>query len=320
LQSRPSWTRIREGLSREHLRGVFTWPRFKRGVGRLSFFLPALVLIGIFIAFPIYTTLILSFFPEGGGDPTLDNYATVLTHRDTLNLANIPGPPPYGTLINNAIWIAIHLPLTLFTGLALAIILRGVRGASFVKSIVFIGMVTPMIVGGFILRFLYEQDVGLVPSFFEFIGVEGLATNWIARPTTLLYGLIFGSVWMWMGFSLIVYSAGLTTIPREYFEAAKIDGASSWRTFSRITFPLLKPMTLVIVTMTILWELKLFDIVIAATNASGGVGQAADVLALQMFRYFFRDGDLHLAAAVATIMTGLTLVAVVFLVRRLVTR
>ncbi len=318
--STSSWARIREGLSREHLRGVFTWPRFKKGVGRMSFFLPAVVLIGIFIAFPIYTTLILSFFPEGGvGDPTLDNYATVLTHRDTLNLANFPNPP-YGTLINNAIWIAIHLPLTLFTGLALAIILRGVRGASFVKSIVFIGMVTPMIVGGFILRFLYEQDVGLVPSFFEYIGVEELATNWIARPTTLLYGLIFGSVWMWMGFSLIVYSAGLTTIPREYFEAAKIDGASSWRTFSRITFPLLKPMTLVIVTMTILWELKIFDIVIAATNASGGVGQAADVLALQMFRYFFLDFDLHLASVVATILTGLTLVALVFLVRRLVSR
>ena len=285
----------------------------------MSFFLPALVLIGIFIAFPIYATLILSFFPKGGGDPTLDNYAAVLTHRDTLNLANFPGPP-YGTLINNAIWIAIHLPLTLFTGLALAIILRGVRGASFVKSFVFIGMVTPMIVGGFILRFLYAQDIGLVPSFFEAIGVEGLATNWLARPTTLLFGLIFGSVWMWMGFSLIIYSAGLTTIPREYFEAAKIDGASSWRTFSRITFPLLKPMTLVIVTMTILWELKLFDIVIGATNASGGVGQASDVLALQMFRYFFLDFNLNNAAVVATILTTLTLVALVFLVRRLVAR
>jgi multiple sugar transport system permease protein len=286
----------------------------------MSFFLPAVVLIGIFIAFPIYATLILSFFPEGGGDPTLDNYASFFGHQDTLKLENIPGSPPYGTLINNAIWIVIHLPLTMFSGLALAIILRGVKGASFVKSIVFIGMVTPMIVGGFILRFLYEQDVGIIPSFFAAIGVESLATNWLAQPTTLLYGLIFGSVWMWMGFSLIIYSAGLTTIPREYFEAAKIDGASSWRVFTRITFPLLKPMTLVIVTMTVLWELKLFDIVIAATNASGGVGQAADVLALQMFRYFFRDGDLHLAAVVATVLTALTLVALVFLVRRLVSR
>jgi multiple sugar transport system permease protein len=286
----------------------------------MSFFLPAVVLIGIFIAFPIYATLILSFFPEGGGDPTLDNYASFFRHQDTLKLENIPGPPPYGTLINNAIWIVIHLPLTMFSGLALAIILRGVKGASFVKSIVFIGMVTPMIVGGFILRFLYEQDVGIIPSFFAAIGVESLATNWMAQPTTLLYGLIFGSVWMWMGFSLIIYSAGLTTIPREYFEAARIDGASSWRVFTRITFPLLKPMTLVIVTMTVLWELKLFDIVIAATNASGGVGQAADVLALQMFRYFFRDGDLHLAAVVATVLTALTLVALVFLVRRLVSR
>lgn len=320
LQFPVSWRRLRRGLSWERIRSLFTWARVRRGLSRTTFLIPALVLIGVFIAFPIYATLILSFFPAGGGEPTLDNYAEVLTHRDTLNLANFPGPPPWGTLVHNGIWIAIHLPLTMFTGLALAIILRGVKGASIIKSVVFVGMVTPMIVGGFMLRYLYTQDVGIVPSFFELIGVESLATNWMARPTTLLFGLIFGSVWMWMGFSLIIYSAGLTTIPREYFEAAKIDGASSWRTFTRITFPLLKPMTLVIVTMTVLWELKLFDIVIGATNPSGGVGGAADVLALQMFRYGFVDLSFERAAVVATILTGLTLVALVFLVRRLVSR
>lgn len=320
MQVPVSWIRLRRSLSREHIRRVFTLARIRRGLGRLSFLLPAVLLIALFIAYPIYATLILSFFPAGGGEMTLDNYATVLTHRDTLNSANIPGSPPWGTLIHNGIWVAIHLPLTMFTGLALAIILRGVRGASIVKSVVFVGMVTPMIVGGFILRFLYTQDVGIVPTFFQLIGVEGLATSWLARPATLLFGLIFGSVWMWMGFSLIIYSAGLTTIPREYFEAAKIDGASSWRTFTRITFPLLKPMTLVIVTMTVLWELKIFDIVIGATNPSGGVGGAADVLALQMFRYGFIDLAFERAAVVATVLTGLTLVALVFLVRRLVSR
>ncbi len=232
-------------------------------------------------------------------------------------MEGLPKPPPYGTLVHNAIWIAIHLPLTLFGGLALALILREMRGASIVKACVFLGMVTPMIVGAYILRYLYEADVGLIPQLFGLIGISQLNVSWMARPELLLYGLIFGSVWMWMGFSLIIYSAGLTTIPKEYFEAARIDGASPFRTFAKITFPLLKPITLVVVTMTILWELKIFDIVFGATNAAGGVGGAADVLALQMYRYAFREGDIELAAIVATLLSILTLIATVWLLRRL---
>src|SRR2546429_9339776 len=71
-----------------------------------------------------------------------------------------------------------------------------------------------------------------------------------------------------------------------------MDGASAWQTFRKVTWPLLRPTTLTVVTMTILWELKLFDIVFAATNPNGGVGGAADVLALQMFRYAFMAGNL----------------------------
>src|SRR3989454_7201168 len=72
-----------------------------------------------------------------------------------------------------------------------------------------------------------------------------------------------------------------------------MDGASAWQIFRKVTWPLLRPTTLTVVTMTILWELKLFDIVFAATNPNGGVGGAADVLALQMFRYAFMAGHIN---------------------------
>ncbi len=251
------------------------------------------------------------------------NYRVVITSRDTLNLGNVPWPP-MGTLIHNAIWIIIHLPATLFAGLFLAIILRDMRGASFIKGAIFLGMVTPLIVGGMILRFIFTQNAGIFPAFFEMIGTATiliggrdicLACTWTLQPETLLYGLIFGSVWLWTGFSLIVYSAGLTTIPKEYFEAARIDGASPFRIFWRITWPLMRPITLVVVTMTILYELKIFDIVIAATNASGGVAGAGDVLALQMYRYGFAEFEPNLAAVVATLLTLLTLFATVWTIR-----
>ena len=116
---------------------------------------------------------------------------------------------------------------------------------------------------------------------------------------------------------LIIYSAGLTTIPKDYFEAAKIDGTPPFRMFFRITLPLLKPMTLVIITMTLLWELKIFDIVYSAVGATGGTRGSVDVLSLQMFNYFVAS-KYNLAAAVATLLTLLTLVATAFLFRRMV--
>ena len=187
---------------------------------------------------------------------------------------------------------------------------------SFVKSLIFLGMVTPLIVVGVVLRFVLEYPIGVVPAFFGWLGIKSLDVNWLVTPNTLLLGLIFGTVWSWTGFSMIVYSAGLTTIPKDYFEAARVDGASEWQIFRKITWPLLRPVTLVIVTMTLLWELKLFDIVIGATNSQGGVGGAADVLALQMYRYF-SNINYSSAAVVATLLTIFTLIVAVGLFRKL---
>jgi len=276
----------------------------------------------LFVAFPVLTTIGVSFFDANGHFIGLRNYQQVLGSPDTINLNGFPKPPPYGTLINNALWIVIHLPLSMFLGLWLALVLPEVRGSSWVKTAIFIGMVTPLIVGGIMMLYIYDGSIGIVPRFFDTIGIHSLGVGWLQRPTTLLFGLIFGSVWLWTGFSMIVYSAGLTTIPKEYWEAAKIDGTSAFRTFTQVTFPLLKPMTIVVFTMSILYELKIFDLVYGATNPQGGVGGAADVLALQMFREAFVQlpANYGTAAAVATFLSLLTLAATVMTIRYMVKR
>ncbi len=290
---------------------------YSTSVARVLFFVPATILLLVLVVYPVLQTLALSFLgPSSGGFVGFDNYGNVLGRPETIDLRDTQFP--LGTLIDNLLWIAIHLPMTLFTGLFLALTLQKVRGASVVKSMVFLGMVTPLIVGGIILRYLFDEKSGIVPQFFGAIGIKSLAIQWTQYPSTLLFGLIFGSVWLWTGFSLIIYSAGLTTIPKDYFEAAQIDGASSWQMFRKITWPLLRPITLVVVTMTVLWELKIFDIVYAATNPNGGVGNAADVLALQMWRYAFRAGNYAEAAVVATLLSGLTLLVASFMFHRMV--
>ena len=150
------------------------------------------------------------------------------------------------------------------------------------------------------------------------LGVEGLSRTWTDLPNTALFALIFGSVWLWTGFSMIIYSAGLATIPQEYYEAARIDGAGPFKTFRRVTFPLLKPLTITVITMTILYDLKIFDVVFVATF--GGPGKASTVLSFEMWLQAFRFLNFNGAAVIATLLTILTLVVTIPMIRYTVKR
>ncbi|GAB6101621.1 sugar ABC transporter permease [Thermococcus atlanticus] len=282
----------------------------------LFFLLPALILLVPFVIYPVLKTIYLSFFLEGKF-VGLENYKHVLLSSDIINLDRFPTKsPPWGSLINNIIFIAIHLPSTIFLGLGLALLLKReeVKGSSLIKSIIFLGMVIPMIVGGLITRFLFEQGAGVVPSILGALGIKSLDITWTAFPQTALFAVILGSIWIWTGFSMLMYSAGLASIPRDYYEAALIDGASRFQIFRNVTWPLLKPITIVVVAMTLLWDLKIFDIVYVATG--GGPGGASMVLALQMWDYFARELNYNYAAVVAVLLTTLTLIPAMWLIRR----
>lgn len=161
------------------------------------------------------------------------------------------------------------------------------------------------------INFMFDRNLGVVNAFLGLFGFQ--AKSWTVYPDSALLSLIFGSVWLWTGFSVILYSAGLETIPKDYYEAAKLDGAGPWKTFTKITIPLLKPITVVVATMTLLWELKIFDIVYVTT--AGGPGGASNVMALQMYIYAFRALDFNRAAVVAVILTLFTLLVSIPLVR-----
>ena len=304
-------TRVREALRKLQ--------RFARARKNFPlFFSPAIILILFLVIYPILQTLYLSFLSSSGEFVGLNNYSEIVSRKDILNLEGFPKWPPLGALIHNAIWILIHLPLSMFSGLALAIILRDVKGSSIIKSIIFLGMVTPLIVGGIILQYTFTERFGIVTAFFDMLGFEELSKTWTAYPNTALFALIFGSVWLWTGFSMIIYSAGLATIPKEYYEAAKIDGAGPFRMFRQITFPLLRPLNIVVITMTVLYDLKIFDIVYVATF--GGPGSASTVLAFEMWLQAFRFSNFNGAAVIATLLTLLTSIVTIPLIKYTVRR
>ena len=282
-------------ISEEHLKGGGSMRTLR---GRALFFAPALALLAVFVVYPVVNTVWLSFFTSDGKFALLGNYAEVLRQPEMFDSRGFVRGFPYGALVHNVMWIVIHLPLTTRLGLALAVILREIRGGAIVKSIVFLGMVTPMVVGGVILRFLFDGNVGILPSLLSLVGLPRRTLT--AYPDTALFSLIIGSLWLWTPFSMILYSAGLETIPDYVYEAAVIDGASAVRAFFAITVPMLRPVTSVVITMTFLWVLKIFDIVYVATM--GGPGGASNVLALQMYMYAFREFNANSAAVVATLL------------------
>ncbi|BAA78947.2 ABC transporter, permease protein [Aeropyrum pernix K1] len=283
----------------------------------LVFLLPAFTFITIFVIAPSIATVYLSLNVDG--HINLEKYAEVVSERSPdkalIMITSRPESPPWGALIHNIIWMALHIPLVTFLGLFLAYLLKYTFGSSIVKTIVFIGMVIPMVVGGLIVRFMFDEYVGVVPLVFKALGVDFLAKTWTNYPQLSLLSLILGSVWLWTGFSLTVYSAALGSIPSSFIEAARIDGAGHWHIFWKIVFPLVRPATIIVVVMTMLWDLKIFDIVYVATL--GGPGGSSNVLALVMYQYMARALDYQAASAVAVILTLLTLPPGLWLALRL---
>lgn len=274
-----------------------------RTITPLVFLIPAFLLVTIFVLYPVVSTVSLSLFQDSKF-VGFNNYLELFGRRSFSQ-----------ALIHNGLWILIHLPLSVFFGLLLAVLLRQVKGGAIIKSIIFLGMVIPLVVGGILFRFIYDTDAGVVNALLRFIGLGSIARSWTFYPDTALISLIIGTIWIWTGFSMIVYSAGLEGIPIELYEAAKIDGASRWKTFWRITVPMLRPATIVVVTMTLLWVLKVFDVVYVATF--GGPGGASTVMAFEMYLDAFQAFNFGRASAIATILTLMTFGFAAYMVNRM---
>jgi len=288
---------------------------------RITFFIPAIILVLIFVVYPIFATIILSFNlnPIPGINiverpPGFENYVKVVTDKKFINPEGIETLSfPMGAIIHNVIWIIIHLPLTVIIGILFAVYLQYVKGGSIIRSFIFLGMVIPMIVGGLLIQFSFDKDLGVVNILLRLFGLGFLARSWTMYPDTALFSLILGSVWLWSGFTVTMYSAGLSSLPREVIEAAIVDGADFKTILFKIIIPMLRPVTLTVVAMTILWDLKIFDIVYASTQ--GGPGGASMVLALLMYEYFARLGDYAMSATVATILTIIVIPIVILWIR-----
>ncbi|MEZ4672514.1 MAG: sugar ABC transporter permease [Anaerolineae bacterium] len=206
--------------------------------------------------------------------------------------------------------------LKLVLGLALALLLNeGVKRFVHVyRTLIYLPAVLPTLVVALIFRSILNPGTGLLNTFLRGVGADALARPWLVDPRIALGSVIGVDTWKGVGYIMVILLAGLQTIPREYYEAAEVDGANAWARFRHITWPMLMPAIVVVTVLNVLYGLRVFDIVYALTN--GGPGYATEVLSTGIFRAF-SQGLYGLGTAINSILFVILIVAGYFVIRLL---
>ena len=271
------------------------WPRLRRHLTAWTFALPFLVIFAIFLAIPIVASFALSFTGFGLANlqdwfsapwAGVDNYRH-LFHDEVFRK----------TAKNTAFFVVFGVPITLVVGLVAALGLN--RGLGKLQGFFRIGyylpVVTSIVAIAVIWRYLLQPDFGLVNSLLGKVGIEG--PNWLGEKRTALGSIIALGVWRNFGFDMVVYLAALQSIDPTLLEAARVDGATNWQTFRRITLPLLKPATLFLAVITTAGYLQLFEEPFIMTG--GGPLNSTRSVAMYVYDQGFRFLNLGYASAIA---------------------
>jgi len=258
-----------------------------------TFILPNFIGFALFTLIPVIFSFGLAFMDWNAfGTPTftgLDNFSRMLTD-DSLHIA-----------IQNTIFYTVGtVPLTLVASLGLALLLnKAVRGMGIFRTAIFFPFITSLVAVAFVWNMLLHPTFGPINSFLMSIGISN-PPGWTASTTWAMPAIIITSVWRFMGYYMVIYLAGLQSIPKQLYEAAEIDGANTWKKFLYVTLPMLRPTTFFVTIMLTINSFRVFDLVQVMTN--GGPGRATTVLVHQLYIAGFVRFNFGYASAIALLL------------------
>ena len=212
-----------------------------------------------------------------------------------------PGSVFWTALMNNIIFMVVTVVIQAGLGLLLAVILKErLRGSSFFKAIFFMPIAMAPVIIAAIFRIIMDPNVGAINEALRFLHLDFLAQSWLGDPHIALYSICAINIFEWMGFSMIIYYAGLMSISDDIYEAAKIDGCGFWNTLFRITIPNLSGTTNTLILLGIVGSLKTFDIVIQTTG--GGPGRSTEFLNTYLYKAGVQQFNGGLSAAIGVMV------------------
>jgi len=268
------------------------------------FIAPALILIGVFFFAPVLIGLLLSFTdydlyavadPSAARFVGLRNYVQLLTR-----------PEFRGALQNTLYFVLVGGPLSVVVSLGAALLLNapGVRLRSLFRTIYFAPVVTTLVAVSVVWRYLYHPRYGWIDQWLSWIGIGPI--DWLGDPHWAMPAIIVVSVWKNFGYNMLIFVAGMQSIPDELYEAAAVDGASAWRRFLHVTLPGLAPTFLFVSVTTMIGAFQIFSEPYVMTQ--GGPLRSTTSLVLLMYEEGFRWWRMGVAATIAFVLLTITLV------------
>ncbi len=263
----------------------------------------------VIVIIPLLSSFYYSFTDWNGFRQTynfvgLDNFTKIFSDKLFAN-----------AIENTLIWMIAALILPVGGGLILALMLNEeVKGAKFYKSLFYLPICLSLAVVGQVWIWIYMPNWGLINTTLRALQLDSLTLAWLANPKTALIAVIIAWSWSQIGLSMVIFLAGLTSIPTELTEAAEVDGASYMKVLRHIVVPLLSPATTVVIALMIINSLKSFDVVYMMTQ--GGPFHTTDTLAMFMFNETFKKYYMGYGSAIAVVLFMIAMVIIVIYFRQ----
>ncbi len=273
----------------------------KRNLQALAFAVPAILILGIFVYFPLIENFIYSFQSFTLSSATkewvgFDNYRHLFSDKIILV-----------SLKNNILYAVISIVIQVGFGLVLAAVLEDIAFHKFapaLRSIYFIPTVISMTVVCLLFDFVYNPQMGLLNSFLELVGLDGFTRVWLGSKKTAMYAVIAVSQWQSTGYVAMLFIVAIQKIPRDLYEAAEVDGARKLKRFFYITVPQVRQMFFVTMILTVVGAFTVFNEPYILTG--GGPGTATMVLSLHMYQTGFVKNNMGYASTIAMLIFIIT--------------
>jgi len=269
--------------------------------------LPTFIGLMVLNIIPAIQTLILSFQKSGSfGKSTwtgLDNYKKLFQDPNVLQAT-----------YNTFKYAILVVPATAIISLVVAVLLnKKMKGVSVYRTIYFLPMVAAPAAIAMVWRWLYNSEYGLINYTLSLVGIKG--PNWIADPNVALISIVIIGIWSTIGYNMILLLAGLQEIPRDYYEAANIDGASPIRQFFKITIPLVSPTMFFVVVTSIMSAFQVFDVIFMLIDQGNPAIEKTQSLVYLFYKHSFILNDKGYGAAIIMLLLAIIMVVTVIQVK-----
>jgi raffinose/stachyose/melibiose transport system permease protein len=276
-------------------------PTPKYNFSAYLYILPAAAIYVIFVFWPILQSVGYSFTDWDG--LRAPNFIGLKNYLELLRDSKF-----HDALGNNLVFIFFYSFFPIVIGLWLAALLSrpGIKGLAMFRTGLFLPQVMSMIVVGMVWRWIYHPQYGAMNQFLQAVGLGSWARPWLGDFDWALPSIGVAATWAQFGFCLVLFLAGMQSISRELYDAAKIDGAGEFAQFWHVTLPGLRPQLMVAFISTLISAIRVFDLVYVTTR--GGPGTATLVSGLYLYRNAFTIGRVGYGAAIAVVLTLLILI------------